>query len=257
MDELDEVQPDLETPDPVVVDDGKTEQPKPDDVAVDAEKAKIDEGKVDPDAKLVPGTPDKALQKVQQDTAANKRLLEELNAKIEAGKPLTPKEARKLDKVRDFLKAKDTEFNIDTGREVAESLVETDDRVTALEKLLAEQREELRQSREAFWYTTQETKYPGVDIEAVYKKAWDDARETLGEDVDVQIVKRLAAKNFNDRASAATKRIAAAEVAGANRVVTAKPGSAKTSVATTIRTKEALSADDEMMRDAMMNVKEE
>ncbi len=159
-----------------------------------------------PEAEKKEGTPDKALQKLQQDQAATLRLLERLNEKKDAGEALTPKEQRKLDKVRDLLKTEYSLVDDDAGRAVTEALVEQADDTESLKSQLALALKRLETIEGTVSWTEVQKKYPDLDTDAIWKKAWDDTGELLGSDAAPDSMRRVASKFFNERCEAAKKR---------------------------------------------------
>lgn len=141
----------------------------------------------EPDAKPAPGTPDKALQKMQQDLSATRRQMAELMAKVDSGQQLTPAEIEKarrgeerLTKIRSGLSAYGQQ--IEGGTELAEQILElTEDReiLGAVAEGHDAIREQLdRQGVELAWLKA-EKKYPNTDVHKVWEKACGDAEERV------------------------------------------------------------------------------
>lgn len=183
------------------------------------------------DNKPQPGTPDKALQKLQQNFAASTRKLDEIAAKLESGQALTGKEQqqlqterRNLDAVREAMKAKGADFDLlehDTA--IAETLIEHDEGLTGVRKELAETRElvnELRQDRaaaqaQADWAANEQA-YPGVQVKTVWSKAIQDAVRMCGVQDPSKLpadsplhgaIEHAANELFHARAAAAAKGV--------------------------------------------------
>lgn len=181
-----------------------------------------------------PGTPDKVLQRMQQDLSAATRKLDELAAKQDAGQTLTSKEKaevatqqRKLDVVRKALKDKGREFDLlddGMGEAIAETLDEHDRTVQQLHQELQATKAEVAEMRQATaaqkqaaqWQAT-EAKYPGINVRDMWEKAASDAVEASGFTVDeinakpdlARMITNVASKTFFDRADAALKSIEA------------------------------------------------
>jgi hypothetical protein len=169
-----------------------------------------------------PGTPDKALQAMQQDLAATQRKLDVLLEKTAAGEALTAREQaaavagkRKLDELREKL-AERSGAVLDHEGLLVETLAEIDTTV----KTLADENKQLRQTMQAMQQQTAEQQqaaawsavekqYPGVQHRDVWTKAAEDAAATLGEDAPPQTVHRLASRWFHERCDAAVKSLAA------------------------------------------------
>lgn len=205
--------------------DSTEEEAKEDAKAEDARAEDVEQ------EKPKEGTPDKALQKVQQDLAAALRKQDELESRLDAGQKVAPEEKaavkRKLDTVRAALAAKTDNTDLIDGETLAatlESLVETDDEIVTLRKDHAEMKAKLERleadasisKAESNWQANQR-KYPGVSVKDVWEKAKEDAIRlttiTVEEaDADPKLAQKLknAATNlFHERSAAALKSIAA------------------------------------------------
>ena len=228
-----------------------------------------------------PGTPDKVLQRMQQDLSAATRKLDELAAKAEGGQALSAKEqqqaqaaARKLDAVRAALAERDPKKRfdpVDHGELIAESLLEQDETLQGLSKELRQTRAELAHLRQsaaaaesaASWAEAQRD-YPGIDIRGVWEKCVEEAAATIGEDNPG--VRNLASKWFHERARVAAKSVAAKAAAGNGQTAAAKaaakgptPGSAKVTVGAGVAppSTNGGSPEDRAMRDYMALVVDE
>jgi cell division septum initiation protein DivIVA len=180
--------------------------------------------------KPAPGTPDKALQKLQQDLAAQQRKIDSLLTKAEEGTGLTPSERkevvkaqRKIDAVREAMK---TGFDIvDRGDDLAAGLVETDDEVQTLKTRLDKLEKEKEQQSASSTWNQVKTDYQGVDVDAVWKKAVADAVETIGDIPGA--THKLASRFFHDRAKAASQSVAAKTGKQPTGKATVNPGGAR------------------------------
>jgi len=163
-----------------------------------------------------PGTPDKALQKLQQDMAATQRSVEKLLEKANAGEPLTAKEqqqaadaARKLDQLRAKAQEKFDMFEDGAGETLVSAVLETSDDISAVKSELAQVKQMLHQQQVEQTWKDETAKYPGVNVKEVWEKAWKESIETLGEDATEKSIYNLAMKQYTERATAATKSVAA------------------------------------------------
>ena len=163
------------------------------------------------------GTPDKAMQKVQQDAIAIERKLDALMEKVDRGEKLSKRETaevhqqkRKLDDIRQYLAGKKFDA-IDHAEDVAGALVETDDRVAQLGQEVESLRNELLRTRASSAWGDAERRYPGVDHRGIWAKAQEDAVDLLGgtDGVSQEALHRLSSKLFHERADAASKGVAA------------------------------------------------
>lgn len=151
-----------------------------------------------------PGTPDKALQKLQQDNAAALRRIEALEAKNE---PLTQKEQHQLTEAKSKVKEIKARLNGDFdafehGKDIAAATVEVGDTVEQLQERLSRLERENESAKAAQAWSQAEAKYPGVDVRSVFKKSVDDAVATLGEDAPATAIQRLATRWFDERSAA-------------------------------------------------------
>lgn len=161
------------------------------------------------------GTPDKALQKLQQDMAAAQRKLDKLVDKVESGETLTATEKkevaaakRKIDTVRAAMQT-GSEFDIVAGGDdLAGGIVEVDDKVQSLEQRLARAEKALAERGQADSWTKVRNDYQGVDVDAVWTKACEDAADAIGTDQPDK-TRLLASRYFHERCQAASKSISA------------------------------------------------
>lgn len=160
------------------------------------------------------GTPDKALQKLQQDMSAAQRKLDKLVDKLDSGETLSASEKkevaaaqRKIDAVRNAMKT-GNEFDIvNEADNLAHSVVEVDDRVGTLEERLKQAEKALAERSQADSWAKHRSDYQGVDVDAVWQKACADAAETIGTD-SPEKTRLLASRFFHERCQAASKSIA-------------------------------------------------
>lgn len=208
---------DTETPKPAAAKaaEVKLVEEKPETPATD------DATKVEPDAaaetaekpgeEVKPGTPDKALQKMQQDLSAATRKIDELNEKVTAGEKLTPKETaqaqqaqRKIDSIKTALKGADFDV-FENSKAVAESLVENDGDVQGLKKQVQQLSQTVETLASEKVWDGLAKQYPGVDLPTVWTKCVDDAGKVIGKDNPA--LANLASKYFHERADVAAKTI--------------------------------------------------
>lgn len=200
------------------------------DAKAEAEQTPPPAGETQTQPEQKPGTPDKALQRVQQDLGTALRKIEELQqaltekqtAPTGAEKREVQAAKRKAEMLREKLKA--GQFNVvDDDALLAESVSEQDEAVESLRGEIDSLKKELaseRMSREereaaANWAAVrgQYGKVESETLDQIWAKAVEDAKNTIGEDAGDSAVKRLANKWFHERASAvqnSTKETAAA-----------------------------------------------
>lgn len=187
---------------------------KADEVAVEAvsEAGKTTEGE-----KPKEGTPDKALQKMQQELGNVTRQLQALQEKKDDGQQLTEAEKAKLakaeqrlTKIRQFVSRPERNDVPSEADDIAEEVLDIRDKVREQEVLkgqLAETQKRLQLlENERNWQVAKE-KYAGLDVSAIWDKARADALETLGEDSTDLQVNRLASRWFEERCEGAKKRL--------------------------------------------------
>lgn len=175
---------------------------------------KDDAKDVDPEPdKPKEGTPDKALQKMQQDLSAATRRMDQFQEKLDAGETLTPKEKGQLDASRERLekiRAKLTEaeydpFDAETSKSVAQSVIELSERLDETRAELADEREQRAMDAETRAWEKAEGKWPGLNHKEIWDKAAAEATEDIGDDDPVKHNK-LASKYFRTRCDAAHAR---------------------------------------------------
>lgn len=207
-----------------------------------------------------PGTPDKALQKFQQDLGAVTRKLDALLEKQQSGQPLTATEQqqavkaqRKLDELRTKVAGKQFDV-IDNGEDLAEGLIETDQTVQTLQQQVAQLSQVVgQQQAQARWAEIKAT-FPHVkNPEAVYQKCVEEAQQAIG--ADNPALYNLASRDFYARMTAANKSVQAKSQP--NRVAPQPPG--RVTVAPTTGPavgNQAMSEDQRIWNDYMALVKE-
>lgn len=151
-----------------------------------------------------PGTPDKALQKLQQDNAAAIRRIEALEGKSE---PLTAKEQQQLDqaksKLAEIRERLAGDFDVlDHGKDVAEATIELGSEVENLKKELAEIKATTQAQRGETVWKQLETQFEGVNVRDIWNKAVSDATDTLGDAATPAAVNKLASRWLDERAKA-------------------------------------------------------
>lgn len=160
---------------------------------------------------LKPGTPDRVLQKLQQDNAAAIRRIEALEEKSE---PLTPKEQQqlaaaksKLAEVREKLAGN---FDVlDDAVSLAQATVEVGSEVESQKAVLAELKTEVAALKADRVWAKLESEYPGANVREIWKKAATDAAEALEGESETAINK-LAVRWLKERAAAVVAAKAAA-----------------------------------------------
>lgn len=205
-----------------------------DAVALPEDDKKPEEAPAAPvvEEKAPAGTPDKALQKMQQDLAAATRQISDLQEKVDAGEKLTPAEKvkvetaqRKLEVIRTALAIKGKDIDLldnNVSEAVAQTLIENDKAILDMQQELAATRADvaaLRQTASAAQSDVQwadhAQAYPGVNVKDVYANCLKEAGELTGidpakADPGLLATLRTAASNlFHQRAGVAAKSVAA------------------------------------------------
>jgi hypothetical protein len=160
-----------------------------------------------------PGTPDKALQKVQQDLATALRAITDLSAKVDAGGTLTAgeqqqlqRQASKVDELKQRVQGK--QFDpIDDGERIAASVLEQDEQITALKQQVQQLGTQLQQQQATNAWSQLEKQYAGVNVQDVWNKAKDDAKGYA--QYGAAAYQARADELFHERAAAASKSVAA------------------------------------------------
>jgi hypothetical protein len=160
-----------------------------------------------------PGTPDKALQKVQQDLATALRAITDLSAKVDAGGTLTAgeqqqlqRQASKVDELKQRVQGK--QFDpIDDGERIAASVLEQDEQITALKQQVQQLGTQLQQQQATNAWSQLEKQYAGVNVQDVWEKAKDDAKGYA--QFGAAAYQARADELFHERAAAASKSVAA------------------------------------------------
>lgn len=191
-----------------VVDPQVTDEVDPKEGATEikpSEETKVDDPK--------PGTPDKALQKVQQELGNLSRQFAALTEKKAAGE-LSEADKANLAKAQQRLqtirtKAQDFGVAVEGGTELAEQVLDLTEKVTKQGSLEAVNRDLLarldRLENDRNWQLAR-AKYAGLDVDAIWEKATTDADDVLGPDAPPASKNRLASRWFEERCDAAMKR---------------------------------------------------
>jgi hypothetical protein len=242
-------------------DDAALVDPQVNDLAVETTDGTepSDETKTEPSETTEtpkPGTPDKALQKMQQELGNATREIAALKEqKAASGGELTQAQQAKLakaqqriEKIRGYVSSPD-----DVMPEVApiaEHLLDIDERLGKQDSLEAELRETKAQlaylMNDHSWGKAR-AKYPNLDVDAIWEKANKDAAEMIGEDATDKQVNRVASKMFEERCEAAKKRHAEADPnskSGKKEL----PAPSQYKVGTGQRVAPQLSEEDEMLQ---------
>lgn len=203
-----------------------------------------------------PGTPDKALQRMQQELGNVTRQLAALTEKKESGHELTEADKAKLVKAQERLDSIRRMAN--AGDEVAEHVLEITEKVSkqdALEKRNAELERRLKLLENDRSWDKANKKYEGLDTDAIWKKAVSDAEETLGDEGTLKAIERVASRTFEKRCDAALKRMKekADPKSAANNAETA---TGKYRVGTAQATAPQLSEDEAVLAEARSLVRE-
>lgn len=165
------------------------------------------------DKKESPGTPDKALQKMQQEVGNLSRQYAALMEK-KAGGELNEADRAKLEKSKQRLetirtKAQDFGLTVDGGTELAEQVLDLTEKASKQDALEAENRdmkarlERLENDRN---WSIAKAKYPTLDTDAIWDKANTDAEKILGRAVTPDAKHALASSLFEERCDAAKAR---------------------------------------------------
>lgn len=184
--------------DPVEVVDDPT---KTDEVVDDAAAG----SEVEQPAEVKPGTPDKALQRLQQELGNAVREIAALKEK-KSDEGLTAADKAKLEKAQRRLEM----IREQVGDPIAEHVLELNERMGEQDRLkseLAETQRRLAMLEEDQGWKEARSRFPGLDHNAIWKKAVADAEETLGDAATPKAVSRVASRTFEQRCKAALKRM--------------------------------------------------
>ncbi len=162
------------------------------------------------------GTPDKALQKMQQQLGTALREIEGLKGRkaegelTQADKAKLEKAQARVEKIRQFVNRGDRDDLPSDVDPVAEHVLDLSEKVqeqTALKSQLQEANKRIESLEADRNWERARAKFSGLDVDSIWEKANADALETLGEDGTQKAVNRLASKMFFDRCEAAQKRL--------------------------------------------------
>lgn len=169
-----------------------------------------------------PGTPDKALQRMQQDLGTAMRQIAALTERKaegelnDADRAKLTKAQERITKIRNYANHPDrSEFPSDIDP-IAEQLLDVTERVSEVDQLKAALKEangKIDYLMNDHGWDKARIKYPGLDVDAIFRKAATDATETLGDSIQdltpaakQRAVNKLASKWFEERCEAAKKR---------------------------------------------------
>lgn len=207
-----------------------------------------------------PGTPDKALQKVQQDLGVALRKIEELTSRI-AESQVAPTKVeqqqvqhakRKAEALREKLKS--NQFNVvDDDVLMAESLSEQDEMTQALAAKVAALESQIETHNASKVWNEVRAVYPKVEAETlngIWEKAVQDAAETIGVDAEPVRIRNLANRWFHERAGA-VNQAALAKPKTPTAPAVAPPGSARVTSERGAKPGVPVNPDQEFVADAM------
>lgn len=206
----DDAEPVEEELDPTKTDEEAAD--KVGEAALEGEPAK------DADEQPKPGTPDKALQRLQQELGNVTRQLADLNAKqqqqdgglSEADKGRLAKAQERINRIRQFVgRSEKSDVADEIVDPVAEHVLELTEKVGEQDRLKAElaaANQRLASLENYIGWDRARTKYAGLDVDAIWSKALGDAGDILGQEATPRAVNRLASKWFEERCDAAMKR---------------------------------------------------
>jgi hypothetical protein len=184
---LDAPQVEAETP---------TEATEAESVDTTAETAAVETEAEKP--KPQPGTPDKALQKLQQDFAALKR---QLDKKAEPTTADVKMAKSRLGELQHKLAEKKFD-SLDDAELLANAIVELGQQQQTLHERAEEATAAQKQAAAASSWAVFEAKYPDAKVKTLWPKCLEDAIATLGDDVPDKAISRLASKYLEERAGA-------------------------------------------------------
>jgi len=178
--------------------------------------------------KLAPGTPDKVLQKVQQDLGTALREIASLKAGGQSNPAKVESAERKVDSIRKKLAE---EFDVfETGADLGHVIVEHEDEIAALKAKVAVF------EVESSWKKTCE-EFPAVPrkaLEELWVKAKKYHADRMGQNANEEVFARYATETFEQYAkSAQVKSAMTTTTTKKNPVVRAAPESAQPGAAAT------------------------
>lgn len=163
-----------------------------------------------------PGTPDKALQKMQQELGNVTRELAALKEQkatgelSEAQKQKLAKAEERLTRIRSFANRPDRNDLPSEVDPVADHLLELTEKVgkqDSLEEQLRAANDRLERLENARNWEVARAKFSGLDVDAIWEKAWNDAAKVLRGKGDEEAQKNVASNLFEERCEAAKKRL--------------------------------------------------
>lgn len=220
-----------------------------------------------------PGTPDKVMQRMQQDLATALRKVDQLLEKRDGGEKLTTAEeqqlqvqVQRLEKIKQAVAAGN--FNIvDAEADVGAALVQTLETNQQLQTRLAQMEQRLAATEGRHQQANVETvwaaegkKYAGVDVQQVWNKSMEDTAKSTGVDPATllpgtdgwKLFKSMAESTYASRCDAAAKSVAAVAAKNTAKTKTATgpaatPGGAKLAVQSNSQAAEVASEEDVSM----------
>lgn len=212
------------------------------------------------------GTPDKALQKLQQELGNATRQIAALQQKVEqpgglseTDKAKLAKAQQRLTKIQAHVNRPDRQDLPSEVDDVAEEVLDLREKVSRQEQLeaaLNETTARLAMLENDRTWTVVRSKYEGLDIDAIWKKANKDADETLGEDGTDRAKHKLASRLFEQRCEDAKKRLKDdGDKSSANNKGTAKAPSGYR-VGDAVKQAPVLSEEEEALAEARSLVRE-
>jgi hypothetical protein len=217
-----EPEPTAETPDAETVVSDAEPEPEPVAEATDAEPEATTEEPVAEEPR--PGTPDKALQKVQQKESAIERkldaLLERLSnqttpptkEQVAQVKDLQQQHAEVKDELETLLEQKDADIDVfAASKQIAKSALETkrgvktvaDDVAALTKKIEALESENARQRQQSAW-SDYEKSYPGVQVQTLWNETYADVAKRYAH-LGQQAVLQFASDRFHEIAASKAK----------------------------------------------------
>lgn len=253
--------PETKVDEPATAAEGVTTEAKVDDAATQSATAGQQQN--------VPGTADKALQKMQQDLSATQRLLDNALTLLNSGQTLSPKQRqqveqapRKIQTLKDAIAKRGSFDPFEDGDMVAEAIDEQDGDVSHLRQTVGQLTETVTTLQEQITFDRLATAYAGVDVRKVWDKAVADAAEYR--EFGAAAYQKRADELFHTRCANAVAAIkaktgTAAAPSTATPTTSTKPsptpitpgGASVTTTSTPPSTKAPASANDRYMQDYM------
>lgn len=195
--------------------DAQVNDPSANPDASEPSDTTIAESAETPEPKPTPGTPDKVMQRMQQELGNATREIAALKEQkadtglTDAQKQKLAKAEQRVAKIRNYANRPDREeFPTDVDP-IAEHVLELEERLKDQDATKAELKEvkaQLAYLLNDHGWDKARGKYPMLDVDAIWEKAQKDANEILGEDATPRATNRIASKYFEERCEAAKKR---------------------------------------------------